>query len=129
MSFIIGCCIIAALFAIPLILYRKIYFKSVACVIVAAEDDKIRYMAAPTLPTGKTFRNFAAGSKYSFVQIAPGLFAFYVHQDGNPGELRFGEISFGSPVFIFARNRFGRFVSVSLSSRIVIEAVKKFKAN
>lgn len=129
MSFFIGFCIISALFAIPLILYRKIYFKSVACVIVAVEGDKIRYLAAPTLPTVKTFRNFAAGSKYSFVQIAPGLFAFYVHQDDDPGELRFGEISFGSPVFIFARNRFGRFVSVSLSSRIVIEAVKKFKAN
>lgn len=129
MSFLIGCCIIAALFATPLILYRKLYLKSVACVIVAAEGDKIRYMAAPTLPTGKTFRQIAAGSKYSFVQIAPGLFAFYVHHDGDPGELRFGEISFGSPVFIFARNRFGRFVSVSLSSRIVIEAVKKFKAN
>ena len=121
MSFIISCCIIVALFATPLILYRKIYFKSVACVIVAAEGDKIRYLAA--------FRNLSAGSKYSFVQIAPGLFAFYVHQVENPSELRFGEISFGSPVYIFARNRFGRFVSVSLSSRIVVEAVKKFKSN
>lgn len=129
MSFIISCCIIAALFATPLILYRKIYFKPVTCVVASVDCVKFQYVAAPVLPTGRTFRNLAAGSKYSFVQIAPGLFAFYVHQDDYPGELRFGEISFGSPVYIFARNRFGRFVSVSLSSRIVTEAVKKFKAN
>ena len=129
MSFIISCCIIAALFATPLILYRKIYFKPVSSLFVFREGDNIKCLTFPVLPIRRSFRNLSSGSEYSFVQIAPGLFVFYVQRDDESCHLRFGEISLGTPVVIFARNRFGRFFSVSLSSRIVIEAVKKFKAN
>lgn len=131
MNFIISCCFVASLFLIPLFLYRKIYFKDVSCVmIVPVKMNEAEYLADVGVdhvrPGRRAFKNLMSSERFSFVSLGSGFYALYGNQIENVLVEYDKQITFSGAVCIFKRNRFGRFVSVDLSSRLLANILKKF---
>lgn len=126
MNLLIGWSLILALFAVPIVLYKAVYFKRVSCIVVIFENG-IRSFMAPVMPTKRTFNNISGGAAYCFVSLGNGYFALYVRSDEESSScVWYNGIRFSSPVYIFQKNRFGRFKSVDCSKRSVFEILKKF---
>lgn len=126
MKLLIGWSLILALFAVPIFLYKTVYFKRVSCIVVTFVNG-IRSCMSPVMPTRRTFGNISGGAAYSFVSLGNGYFALYVRADEESSScVWYNGIRFSSPVYIFQKNRFGRFKSVDCSKRSVFEILKKF---
>lgn len=123
MSFLISCLFIAALFFLPLMIYRSYYIRPVAALRV--RDGKSTLISI--YPTKKTFRELKKGLSSSMVHLGSGYFGFFIDSDELP-DLRYqiGNIDFPSYVIVFKRNRFGRFVNLDLNNRVLFDIVKKF---
>ena len=122
---IFGWFLVALLFALPLILYRKLYFRYVTAIQIVPE---LSSLVVPVKPSRAFFAAISCGSASSFVPLGSGYFAFYVAiTDDDIRDLqRFNDFTFTADVYIFRRNRLGRFISVDLSDRVLADIIKKF---
>lgn len=113
--------IIGFLFVFPFIFYRTVYFKSVSCVFVTKEKSSL----VSIKPNSRFFRSVSLGRSSSFVSLGSGYFAYLVSDDSD--SLSFSSLYFvPSGIYIFSRNRLGRFRSVDLSDRCLKDVISKF---
>lgn len=120
-----GWFLVASLFLFPLILYRKLYFRYVTAIQI---DHELSPLVVPVKPSRAFFAAISCGSASSLVPLGSGYFAFYVATtDDDTRDLhRFNDFTFIADVYIFRRNRLGRFTSVDLSDRVLADIIKKF---
>lgn len=126
MKFLISLIFIVLLFLVPLVLYRRIYFRPVSCIVI---NPGVSVDVVAVIPKRKYFRECASGCKYSLAYVGSGLYAFYTNPEGIPGErylLDFSGVRFSGSVVLFSRNKLGRFNSIDLSKRTVFDIIKKF---
>lgn len=109
------------------ILYRKIYFRSVAAIFIPAGSSSVS--VSMVRPVGSWFRSVSMGYHRGFVPLGNGFYAFYVDRPVSDLTLSWSGINFYSDVYIFRRNRLGRFISVDLSYRPLSDLLNKFSIN
>lgn len=116
---------IILMIVVPFILYVRIYFRPVSTVYLSSESpDPVLQLVRPSR---RWFRSCSGGKKYGFVHLGCGYYAFYF--DSSSDKLPLLDYSgsvFPSEIYIFSRNRLGRFRSVDLSSRNLSDVIKKF---
>lgn len=126
MKLLIGWSLILALFAVPIVLYKAVYFKRVSCIIVDFANGGLTYVGS-VRPTKRALSDIFNGAPYNFVPLGNGFFALFTCSDEESSScVCYNGVRFSSPVYIFQKNRFGRFKSVDCSKRSVFEILKKF---
>lgn len=126
MKFLISLIFIASLFLVPFVLYRRIYFRPVSCILI---NPGVSVDVLSVMPKRKFFRENASGRNYSLAYVGSGLYAFYVNPAevlGSDNIIDFSGVRFSGSVVLFSRNKLGRFNSVDLSKRTVFDIIKKF---
>ena len=108
---------------LPFLAYRRWYPRNVTCVKLSRGSDPLVY---PVKPNKAFFRSVSLNRRSCFVSIGNGYFAYYCEQDPHSDFVEFNQISIASEIYIFSRSRFGRFKSVDLSDRCLLDSLKKF---
>lgn len=113
--------IVFSFFLIPFIIYRSWYVRDVGVLFV----EKGRSPRIVSIrPTRSWFRSF--GDRRCFVRLKNGYVAQIVEQDPDQSFVDYAQIGLASSVYVFKRSRFGRYVSIDLSDRDVVDILKKF---
>lgn len=126
MKFLISLIFIVSLFLVPLVLYRRIYFRPVSCIEI---NPGVSVDVLCVMPKRKFFREIAGGRNYSLAYVGSGLYAFYVNPVAvleSDDIIDFSGVRFSGSVVLFSRNKLGRFNSIDLSKRSVFDIIKKF---
>lgn len=110
-------------FIILLLIYRRVYFRSVTALYSAPGRQP---EVVSVKPSASWFRSVASGKGSGLVHLGSGYYCFYVDGDlDKQPALSFQECTFDYAIYIFSRNRLGRFQSIDLSNRSLIDVLKK----
>ena len=121
-----GFALVCFLFLIPIIIYKKVYFRSVTALYSAPGKQP---EVVSVKPTTSWFRSVASGKGSGLVHLGSGYYCFYVDGDLDKlPELSYQECTFDYAIYIFSRNRLGRFKSIDLSNRSLIDVLKKINS-
>ena len=119
MSLLILILLYGLILSVFLKVYRSTYFRSISAALIDVSGS-INLVAFR--PSRRNLR--AVFGSASFVCLSPSYYAaFGVAPDCLSYDSR---LSFSAPIYVFKRNRFGRFVSVDLSDRSFLDLLSKF---
>lgn len=125
MTNIVSYVLIALIFLVPFILYKRVYFRPITMIWLDSAESSVRCVS---LKPGRRSVSAFVGGDVASCPLKPGYVVFYNPTDVS-GLLSYGDtIELGSSVLI-ATVRHGRFVSSSLSDRSVSDILSKFIFN
>lgn len=121
LSLIFGLFVIVFPLAFLLKLYRSTYFRPVSVVLVKNNGSEVMSIK----PTRTWFRNQSRGLPYGFVHLSSSFYAFYVNDPSESLRIQLVNAELPSPIYVFQKGRFGKFVSVDLSDRCLNDLISK----
>lgn len=82
--------------------------------------------AVPVKPNKQFFRSVSLNQASSIVSIGNGYVAYYVAAPSEADFVDINNIDLSDHIYIFRVKKFGRFCSVDLSDRCLIDSINKF---
>lgn len=115
--------IIALFFILPILLYKKLYFKPITALVLSSDGSDPDVV---TLKPGKRFfTSFGCGERVGRVHLGNKIYAYYVdHRDG--AALKFHGMRFYGHVYLVQAGFLGRLKSINIADRSVISVVQNF---
>lgn len=121
MSFII----VLSLFIVPVILWRKLYFRPLTAVKVTSEG---KYIVCSIKPSRSFFKTIVGGHKLGCVKIGFKHVAFFV-DNPDAALIQIDDSFIPGDLYIYSTGFLGRLRSVDVSARSYVDSIKKFKFN
>lgn len=115
--------IVLLIWIIPFILYRKLYFFPISCVRISSDGFP---SVISVKPTRRGFSQLKGDRRSCVASLGNGLFAYCVGFDEPDAAKRsFKSVFLLGDVYIFRRNRLGRFRGLDLSSRLLVDIIDR----
>lgn len=120
-SFIFGLFLIIVPLVLALQIYRSFYAKPITVVLVTDHGADVLAIK----PTRSWFKDQSRGLSCGFVHLVSSFYAFYVNDPSDEIRITLSSAALPSPIYVFQKGRFGKFVSVDLSDRCFIDLISK----
>lgn len=116
--------IVILLFFVPVVLYRKIYFKRISCILIPGD------CSGPVVVSVKLgrrwFRQIGCGARSGCVSLGSNIKAVYFDRvNGDELIHIYKGVALSGDVYLFKSGFLGKFKSIDLSDRFVIDIVNK----
>lgn len=122
MKFIFSYLLIVLIFLVPLIIYIRWYPRTLSCLKITSGGI---VSVIPVKPNKAFFRSVSLNRPSSFISIGSGYFIYSFLSDSSDS-ICFNNLVLSNEVYIFSKSKFGRFKSLNLSDRCLIDSLSKF---
>lgn len=119
----LGWFIISMFFIVPILVYKKVYFRPITAVVLSSESSHPDVVTI--MPGKRFFTSFGCGERVGRVHLGNKIYAYFVdHSEGY--SLKYQGMCFYGQVYLVQVGFLGRLKSIDISIRSVISVVQNF---